>query len=213
MNKKSIEALVNSGALDDFGERSAMYLNVEDILSYQRQIHDTHAGQNSLFGEIEEVSDLKLKKVEILSRTEKLKLERELLGLYLSGHPLDIWRDMLRNRKINVTRINKEIAADQMVDFAGIVTNVKTMLTKKKDKMAFVQVADLDDEIEVVVFPKSYELYKEKIVLDTPLLFRGRVSLKNKGQDEAQEKKLNDDGTEAKSYGNKAIILEEIIKI
>jgi DNA polymerase-3 subunit alpha len=218
-NKKSLEALINSGAFDDFtkndGDRSKMFLNIEDILSYQMQIHDTHAGEMSLFGEMEDVSDLKLKKVEPLTRKEILKNERELLGLYLSGHPLDPWREILKQRQINISKINKEIKDGASVDFAGIVTSVKMMLTKKKDKMAFIQVADLDDEIEVVVFPKAYELFKDKIVRDTPMLFRGKVSLKNKDENksenaDAHEKKVRDDGTEAKNYGNKAIILDEI---
>lgn len=214
-NKKSLEALISSGAFDDFGERSQMLLNIDDILAYQLQIHDTHAGEVSLFGEIAEVSELKLKRQEPLKRQEILKNERELLGLYLSGHPLDPWREILKQRQINITKINREIKEGATVDFAGIITNVKLMLTKKKDKMAFVQVADLDDEIETVVFPKAYELFKNKIVKDTPLLFRGKVNLKNKEESngDEKEKKVRDDGTEAKTYGNKAIILEEIKSI
>lgn len=223
-NKKSLEALINSGAFDDFktsdGDRSQMFLNIEDILSYQLQIHDTHAGEMSLFGDFTDDNslslDLKLKKVEPLSRKEILKNERELLGLYLSGHPLDPWKEMLRDRKINISNINKEIKEGTSVDFAGIVTNMKLMLTKKKDKMAFVQVADLDDEIEVIVFPKAYELFKDKLIKDTPLRFFGKVNLKNRdektqdGKEKVDEKKVRDDGTEAKTYGNKAIILDEI---
>ncbi len=211
MNKKSIEALINSGALDDFGERSQMYLNMDDILAYQMQLHDTHAGEMSLFGEIEEVSDLKLKPVPPLPRKEKLRLERELLGLYLSGHPLDPWKDILRSGKFNIAFVNKEAKENASVDFAGIVTNVKLMLTKKKDKMAFIQVADLDDEIEIVVFPKSYELFKDKIVKDTPLRFFGKVNLKNK--EDSGTTTPNEDGTEKKSYGTKAVILDEIKSI
>lgn len=211
-NKKSLEALINSGAFDDFGERTQMFANIEDVLAYQRQIHDTHAGEVSLFGEIEEEAELKLKKVEPLPRTEKLKLERELLGLYLSGHPLDPWREMLANRRVNIPKIHSEGKADTQVDFAGIITAVKMMLTKKKDKMAFLQVADLEGEIEVVVFPKTFELFKDKILRDTPLHFKGRISLKNKDEQAGaeQEKKIRDDGTEAKVYANKAVILEEI---
>lgn len=220
-NKKSLEALINSGAFDDFQtpdiNRSTMFLNIEDILSFQRQIHDTHAGEMSLFGELEGVSDLKLKKVDALPRTETLKLERELLGLYLSGHPLDPWKTILAQRQYTIKKILDEVNPETTVDFAGIITNVKLMLTKKKDKMAFIQVADLEGEVEVVVFPKSYELFKDLIVKDTPLLFKGKVNLKNKDDQnqnsETQEKKVRDDGTEAKTFGNKAIILDEIRKI
>lgn len=216
LNKKSIEALTNSGAFDDFrltdGDRSQIYLNIEDILAYQKQIHDTHAGEMSLFGDMADVADLKLKKVTPLDRKETLRLERELLGLYLSGHPLDPWRDMLKQRTFNVQRILQNGKDGDSVDFAGIITSTKLMLTKKKDKMAFLQAADLDAEIEIVVFPKTFEMVKDKMVKDTPLRFFGRVSLKNKDQNdnEPEEKKVRDDGTEAKSYGNKAIILEDM---
>lgn len=213
LNKKSIEALINSGAFDDFGNRSQMFLNIEDILAYQKQIHDTHAGETSLFGEIEEVSDLKLKPVQAQDRKDVLRQERELLGLYLSGHPLDPWKDMLAQRTFNVQRILQNGKEGDSVDFAGIITATKLMLTKKKDKMAFVQAADLEGEIEIVVFPKTFEMVKDRLVKDVPLRFFGRVSLKNKdqnGDDDMQEKKVRDDGSEAKSYGNKAIILEEL---
>jgi DNA polymerase-3 subunit alpha len=228
-NKKSLEALINSGAFDDFQtpdiNRSTMFLNIEDILSFQRQIHDTHAGEMSLFGELEGVSDLQLKKVDSLPRTETLKLERELLGLYLSGHPLDPWKDILAQRQYTIRKILDEAKPDTSVDFAGIITDVRVMLTKKKDKMAFIQVADLDGEMEVVVFPKSFELFKNLIIKDTPLLFRGKVSLKNRDEggaqnnsqgktsSQTQEPKIRDDGKEAKVYANKAIILDEIRKI
>jgi DNA polymerase-3 subunit alpha len=216
-NKKSLEALINSGAFDDFqkndSNRSTMFLNIEDILAFQRQIHDTHAGEMSLFGELEDVSDLKLKKVDSLPRTETLKLERELLGLYLSGHPLDPWKEILKQRQFTTKKILDEGRPEQIVDFAGIITSVRPMLTRKKDKMAFIQVADLEGEIEVVVFPKSFENFKNLIIKDTPLLFKGKVNVKDDTQNESEPKKVRDDGTEAKSYASKAIILDEIRKI
>ncbi len=116
-----------------------------------------------------------------------------------------------KNGRFNIGVINREAKENANVDFAGIVTTVKLMLTKKKDKMAFIQVADLDDEIEVVVFPKSYELFKDKIVKDTPLRFFGKVNMKNKEEDTSATP--NEDGSEKKSYGAKAIILEEIKSI
>lgn len=210
-NKKSIEALINSGAFDDFGDRSSMFLNIEDILAYQKQIHHTFAGETSLFGEIEEETELKLKPVEKLSRGDILKNERELLGLYLSGHPLDPWREILQKRDTTISKLNSDIKEDTQVLFAGIISGIKFMLTKKKDKMAFLQVDDLDSTIEVVVFPKTYELFKEKLIRDTPFLFKGRVSVKNK--DEGENSQPNEDGSEKKNYGTKSIILEEISNI
>ncbi len=216
MNKKSIEALINSGALDDLGERTTMFGNIENILSYQRQIHDTHKGEISLFGELEEEADLKLKPVEKkdvrVERRERLYFERELLGLYLSGHPLDPWKEILKMRKTNIKNINAEAKNDTMVEFPAIIISQKQMLTKKKDKMAFLQVEDLEDTIEVIMFPKTYALFASKIAQDKPLIFKGRVSLKDKndGQDKKEVTNVTEDGQEKKSYGTKAIILDEI---
>ncbi len=222
MNKKSIEALINSGALDDLGERVEMFGNVENILEFQRQIHDTHKNEVSLFDDVAEEADLKLKPTERkdmrVERRERLYWERELLGLYLTGHPLDPWKEILKMRKTNIKNINTEAKNETMVEFPAIISTVKTMLTKKKDKMAFLQVEDLEDNIEIVMFPKTYALFSNKIVHDKPFIFKGRVSYKNKDEvkdkeeltKENLEKKVRDDGTEAKSYGTKSIILEEI---
>lgn len=209
-NKKSIEALINSGAFDDFGERSSMFLNIEDILAYQRQIHDTHKGEATLFGGLDDVSDLRLKPVQAIDRRERLRLERELLGLYLSGHPLDPWKEKLKNSDMTISKISMNAAESSSVIFPGIITAIKFMLTKKKDKMAFIQISDLEGEIEAVVFPKVYEQFKDRFVRDTPMMFSGKVSMRNK---EEAPVTVGDDGVEKKSYGAKSIILDELRNI
>jgi DNA polymerase III subunit alpha len=215
LNKKSIEALIKSGSLDQLGERGYMLANIDILLSFQQQIHNTHKYEVSLFGEIEDHEDLILKPAEEAKQGDKLFWERELLGFYISGHPLDPWRDVLSKREITINKINDEIKDGVEVTFAGIVTNVKYMLTKKKEKMAFVEVQDLEDVIETILFPKTYEALKDLIVRDTPLAFRGKVSFKEKEkvEDGDKEQNVKDDGSEAKVYNNKSIILEEIRKI
>jgi DNA polymerase-3 subunit alpha len=215
LNKKSIEALIKSGAWKDFGLRPLLWNNVENILAYQYEVHHSHENQMSLFGDMAEVEELRLqpeKEENKISKNEILKWEKEVLGIYLSGHPLDAWRDVLNQREITISKINKDIKDGTKVVFAGIVATVKTMLTKNKDKMAFVQVEDLDDTIETVVFPKTYTQFKDLIIFDTPLAFRGRVSLKNKEENNGEngEQKTEE---EKNKYGAKSIIIEEIRKI
>jgi DNA polymerase-3 subunit alpha len=203
LNKRSVEALIKSGGWKDFGKRGLLWNNVENILAYQHEVHHSHENQMSLFGEMEEVEELRLqeeKEEHKISRNQILFWEREVLGLYLSGHPLDAWKDVLSSRDMTISKINRETKENTKVLFAGIVSSVKTMLTKNKDKMAFVQVEDLEDSIECVVFPKTYAQFKDLIIHDTPLAFRGRVSLKDKKDDTAAGSEPEKTEEEKKTY-------------
>lgn len=213
LNKKSIEALIKSGSLDEFGERGQMLANIELILGFQQQRHNTHKHEVSLFDMVDDHSDLILQSSEPALRKDMLNWERELLGFYISGHPLDPWKDVLARREITISKINQEVKEDTEVTFAGVISNIKILLTKRKDKMAFVEMEDLDDSIETVFFPKIYEKYKNMLNRDTPLAFRGKVSIKNKGKDDSAEPRVRDDGEEAKTYGGKSIIVDEVREI
>lgn len=213
LNKKSLEALIKSGSLDKLGERGQMLENIDTILNFQHQIHISHKAEISLFGDLEEHDELHLIEAENTPRKDKLNWERELLGFYISGHPLDPWKDVLARRDMTIAKINREVKEDVEVTFAGVISNIKILLTKRKDRMAFVEMEDLEDSIETVFFPKMYEKYKDMLKRDTPLAFRGKVSLKNKDKDEGTEPRVRDDGEEAKSYGNKSIIIDEVRQI
>lgn len=213
LNKKSLEALIKSGSLDEFGERGQMLTNIDTILNFQHQIHISHKHEISLFGDLDDHDELHLIEAENAPRKDKLNWERELLGFYISGHPLDPWKDVLARRDVTITKINQEVKEDMEVTFAGVISNIKILLTKRKDKMAFVEMEDLEDSIETVFFPKMYEKYKDMLKRDTPLAFRGKVSLKNKDKEESAEPRVRDDGEEAKSYGNKSIIVDEVRQI
>lgn len=213
LNKRSIEALIKTGSLDEYGERGQMIGNIEKILAFQQQVHSTHKYETSLFDTLEDEEDLILDKYEPATKREKLIWEREFLGLYISGHPLDDFKDILANREVNVASINESGKDGVEVVFAGIISNIKYMLTKKKDKMAFVEVQDLEGSIETVMFPRIYEQYKDMILQDTPLAFRGKVSFKEKEPEAEGEKNVRDDGSEQKTFNNKSVIIDEIRKI
>jgi DNA polymerase-3 subunit alpha len=213
LNKKSIEALIKSGSLDEFGERGQMMANVELILAFQQQRHNTHKHEVSLFDMMDDHNDLILQPAEKALRKDMLNWERELLGFYISGHPLDPWKDVLSRREVTINKINDEVKEDVEVTFAGVISNIKILLTKRKDKMAFVEMEDLEGSIETVFFPKTYEKYKALLLRDTPLAFRGKVSIKNKDKNESSEPRVRDDGEEAKSYGGKSIIVDEVRQI
>jgi DNA polymerase-3 subunit alpha len=213
LNKKSIEALIKSGSLDEFGERGQMLANIELILAFQQQRHNTHKHEVSLFDMMDDHNDLILQPADKALRKDMLNWERELLGFYISGHPLDPWKDVLSRREVTINKINEEVKEDVEVTFAGVISNIKILLTKRKDKMAFVEMEDLEGSIETVFFPKTYEKYKTLLLRDTPLAFRGKVSIKNKDKNESSEPRVRDDGEEAKSYGGKSIIVDEVRQI
>jgi DNA polymerase-3 subunit alpha len=167
----------------------------------------------SLFDTVDDFEELHLVKSPPVERNLKLLWERELVGLYLTGHPLDPWKSVLENRDITISKINTELGEGRQVIFAGIIGSVKNMLTKNKDKMAFLDVQDLDSSIEVIVFPKTYAQFKDLILQDTPLAFKGRISMKNKDSDDKNEDGSDKTEEEKNKYGAKAIILEEIRRI
>jgi DNA polymerase-3 subunit alpha len=180
LTKKSLEALVHCGAMDEFGERGQLLGNTEEALAFNRGVSNLNANQDSLFGGIEEaLPTLRLKEFPPATKDEKLAWEKELLGLYVSGHPLDAWRDKLEKREMNVKKIKETLKEGMLVVVAGIVHECKEIITKSNDKMAFLKIADFTDEIEAVVFPK---LYKDTLALLQPdkcIVVRGRISLRN----------------------------------
>lgn len=180
LTKKSLEALVHCGAMDEFGERGQLLGNTEEALAFNRGASNVNANQDSLFGGIEEaLPTLRLKEFPPATKDEKLAWEKELLGLYVSGHPLDAWRDKLDKREMNVKKIKETLKEGMLAVVAGIVHECKEIITKSNDKMAFLKIADFTDEIEAVVFPK---LYKDTLTLLQPdkcVVLRGRISLRN----------------------------------
>jgi len=182
LNKKSLEALIMAGAMDELGERGAMLGNMEESLAYHKEFLDGNGAQESLFGEMADTStapEFRLKDVPPASQEEKLAWEKELLGLYISGHPLDKHRERLEKRNASIKKIKTELSSGMMTVVAGIIEETKEVTTKKGDRMAFLRVADLTDSIEVVVFPKLFVEHKELLGSDKCVMIKGRMSDRN----------------------------------
>lgn len=181
LNKKSLESLIKAGALDELGERGQMMANLEDALAYNRENAKDSGNQVSLFGSIvdkEPISELRLKPAAPTSVFEKLAWEKELLGLYLSGHPLDRYKEKFV-KKENTIAYTKTLADNSPAVIGGLIESVRTITTKKNDLMAFVKIADYSDNMEVVVFPKTFAENKNLIVTEKILAIRGKVSWRN----------------------------------
>ncbi len=179
LSKKSMDALAMCGALDMFEERNQIILNIENILEYHKNVIKDNESQMSLFGESVSAPTFKLKKVAAASATQKLNWEKELLGLYVSGFPLDPWREQIINRNINIDRVHHDYADEFECSLAVLIEKVKIMKTKKGDMMALINTRDYTGAIEMAVFPKTFEKIKNKIKLDTVCIIKGKVASRN----------------------------------
>jgi len=182
LNKKSLEALVKCGAMDDFGERGAMLANTENLLAYNKEVAKSPDNQDSLFGLMSNTSSLpslRLEKAEPATATEKLAWEKELLGLYISGHPLDKFKNVLEKREVNISKVRETMQEGMIVVIGGLIEEARQIITKKNDPMMFGKVADLTGSIEVVFFPKVFNEFKNLLMPEKCIAIKGRISKRN----------------------------------
>ena len=181
LNKKSMEALIKSGSMDAFGDRGVLLANLEDMLLYNKEANKKPENQASLFGGAMEVKapEFQLREAEVATQSEKLGWEKELLGLYISGHPLDRLRDKLKDKPVNIKKIKEELGNGHPITIGGMFTAVKQLITKKNERMAFVTIEDLTGNIEAVVFPKLFQANIELIVPEKCIAISGKVTIRN----------------------------------
>jgi DNA polymerase-3 subunit alpha len=166
------------GALDAFAERNQILSNVESILEFHKHVVKDNILQSSLF-EVTTESSFVMKKVPVASQKQKLTWEKELLGLFVSGFPLDPWKEKLLARNLDIEKIHTMVPDGKEVSIGVIIESIRITITKKGDKMALLKLRDYEGFIEVAVFPETYKRYKHLIEIDTPLVVRGKVSTRN----------------------------------
>jgi len=182
LNKKSMESLTRSGAFDVLGERNQFLLNMETLLSYSKETNKSRSnGQASLFSlnSIVETQTLRLAEVKPATKKEKLAWEKELLGLYISDHPVKEYKEYLEKNTIASNKINAGMA-NSPVRVGGIISKITKVITKASGKpMLFVTLEDGQGKIEVIVFPKQLE--KNAIIWqeDKLVVVNGKVSDRN----------------------------------
>ena len=191
INKRAIENLIKAGALDSLpGNRRQKIIIMPDIIDSvtDEKKHST-AGQMSLFDMMPETEkqafEIKLPDIPDYDKQERLSYEKEVMGIYVSGHPLEDYAGIMDE---NVTAnsldfINSEesgeanLKDDEMVTIGGMVTEAKTYYTKKNDAMAFVTIEDLYGTIEVIVFPKVYDRCRQWLETDEKVFIKGRTNV------------------------------------
>jgi DNA polymerase III subunit alpha len=178
LNKKSIEALICAGAFDSFGDRGQLFGNVDNLLAYNREhVAGKETGQDSLFADLGAVSDFVLHPAEPVSVTQKLIWEKDLLGVYVSGHPLDDLKEEVDKRP-RIAHIRKGYKGTTVVT-TGLIESVRELLTKKGDKMAFIKLVDQTDSIEITAFPTTYAEQKDVLQPGTCVAIKGKLDIRN----------------------------------
>ena len=157
-NKKSLESLIKAGVFDSLEERNKLLENLEDILTFNREIRKSKTNnQVSLFDIVSiSVPNLTLKPATEAKTKDRLLWEKDLLGLYISSHPLENLKEMLQRRTIPLRELKQEQYSRQ-VRVGGIISSIKKILTKNGKNMAFLILEDLTDKAEVVIFPTVLE--------------------------------------------------------
>ncbi len=178
LNKKSLEALTMCGALDQFAERNEVLANVESVLEFHKHVVKDNILQNSIF-EITVDESFTMKKVASATQKQKLIWEKDLLGLFVSGFPLDPWKEKIVARNSDIEKVHSSTPDGKEVSLAVIIETIKVTITKKGDKMGLLKLRDYSGFIEVAIFPENYKKYKELLLIDTPIVIRGKVSTRN----------------------------------
>ena len=181
-NKKSVESLIKCGALDTLGERGVLLANLDLLLEYNRESQkNSREGQTSLFAAAPDThaSSLRLKPAEPAAKRDRLAWEKELLGLYVSEHPLQEYLKKLRHRKLVPLHALTIDLRNQEVTVAGLVSGIQKITTRTGESMLFVKMEDASARTEVLVFPKilaaNPSVWQEQKVL----VVKGRVSDKD----------------------------------
>ena len=181
LNKKSLEALIKTGAFDTiYPDRATLLYNLENLLKFNKEIAHTNKEQDSLFAFSDiKIANLHLEKAQTISKQEMLNWEKELLGLYITGNPLDQFKDLINQNGHNINKIKNESKIGLTVVVAGLIEESKMISTKSGDQMAFLKIKDYTDSIECVCFPKIFEQYKDIIQSEGCIAVKGTLSEKN----------------------------------
>ncbi|TSD03920.1 MAG: DNA polymerase III subunit alpha, partial [Parcubacteria group bacterium Greene0714_36] len=181
-NKKSLEALIKCGAIDGLGERGVLLANLDLLLEYNRESQKTRAqGQTSLFSGMPaaHASVFRLKDAQPASKRERLQWEKELLGLYITEHPMQEYAERLKRRKIMPLKDVTGEHRNQMISIAGIISGIQKITTKSGEPMLFVKMEDASARTEVLVFPKFLAQNPARWQEGKVFMVRGRVSDKD----------------------------------
>ncbi len=198
VNRKALESLVRAGAFDRYGDRSKLLHNMDAMLAYGARLQkEANSGQTDLFGLLADEENVSATKPQLLlekpltlyTAREQLLWERELLGLYLSQHPLAMFENFLSEQTMPLGTIKPEHDG-KAATVGGTIVDIREITTKNGQKMAFVKLEDQTGETELILFPNAYQQTTGLWERDTVVLSRGKVSAKDRDGNLGEEVKI-----------------------
>lgn len=177
VGKRALECLIKVGAMDAFGNRTALLASLDRILAISsNHFRAAEAGQMSLFGAATGVVDeIRLPDVNNVDKREMLNWERELIGLYISDHPLTAYQQTFAQIVSYFSGQLGEAQHEEKVRVAGLVTGVRPYTTKTNKPMGFVTLEDIQGNIELVLFPRTWEKTREQLTVGQIVVVEGKI--------------------------------------
>lgn len=194
VNRKAYEALIKAGGFDSLGDRSDLLYNLDNILAFASKLQkEALSGQTDLFGALggdQLMPSIEIKPAPVkYTDKEQLMWERELLGLYISAHPLDNYTAYFEEQTAPLRKLKPNIDG-QKITIGGLITTIRTIVTKSGTKMAFIGIEDKTGEGEVIVFPRLYERLSSELKQDLIVKITGAVSARDRDGNMTDEAKM-----------------------
>ncbi|MCF8009959.1 MAG: DNA polymerase III subunit alpha [Clostridiales bacterium] len=183
LNRRLLESLIKGGALDCFNYNRAQLLTVIDtgLSVTQKSQKDKAQGQGSLLDfwqETEESAvEIDIPELEEFSCSELLSYEKDALGLYITGHPLDEFKNAIKYKVSHYVTDLKNLEEGKKITLGGMLTGIKKITTKNGEPMAFARIEDFTGSIEIVIFPSVYKKYQQIIYSERVIMLEGRISI------------------------------------
>src|ERR1700678_2536592 len=186
LNKRVLESLIKSGAMDSLGRRAQLMEVLDKAMERaQKAQRDAESGQHGLFGVFQqddaEAGNEKLPKVPDWDEHTRLTAEKEILGFFISGHPLDKYKDKLQDLQAlstaDLATWKNSTGKDETIAIAGIIANVRVLKSKRGDFYAQATLEDMSGTIDMIVFPEAYKRIGDKVKLEVPVLVRAGVRI------------------------------------
>ena len=188
LNKKALESLARAGALDDFGDRKELFENVDNMVDFVASIHrHCDVNQIGMFGgEAVSLPVFKFKTATKSTEQERLVWEKELLGTFVSKHPLKEIMPKLNSKVTSIAQLNNTMD-NKKIRVGGIITTIKKVLTRNHEPMAFMRLEDLSGSMEVIVFPNLMNNTNGALAVDKIVIIEGKVNVKDRVTEEGSD--------------------------
>jgi DNA polymerase III subunit alpha len=186
LNKRVLESLIKSGAMDSFGRRAQLMAVLDKAMEQGQKVQrDAEFGQHGLFGvfQQEEMAEQngKLPNVPDWDEHTRLAAEKEILGFFISGHPLEKYRDKLIDFQAlsseEIAAMTNSTGKDETINTAGMITNVRVLKSKRGDFYAQATLEDMSGSMDMIVFPEAFKRIGEKVKLEVPVLVKAGVRI------------------------------------